>query len=76
MAAAYRSYVIRVRRLTDGRDAVRLDVEDLIGGGHAAIVGDEARTLAERLLSMVAGAGGDPAQAIDAGRTAGEVDPR
>jgi hypothetical protein len=76
MAATYRSYVIRVRRLADGRDAVRLDVEDLIGGGHAAIVGDEARTLAERLLSMVAGAGGDPAQAIDAGPTAGEGDAR
>lgn len=71
MTAPYRSYVIRVRRPTDGRDAVRLDVEDLIGGGHVAVVGEEARTLAERLLSMVAAAGGEHAQTTDGTGPAG-----
>jgi hypothetical protein len=55
MAATYRSYVIRVRRPVDGGDAVRLDVEDLLGGGHVAVVGDEARSLADRLHTMIAG---------------------
>jgi hypothetical protein len=58
MIESYRSYVIRVRRHTDD-DAVRLDVEDLLGGRRAAVSGDEARVLAERLDSMIA-SGGDP----------------
>ena len=53
MVPSYCSYVIRVRRPTGGRDAVRLDLEDLLGGGHVVVVGDEARTLADRLLSML-----------------------
>ena len=53
MLESYRSYVIRVRRrATDA--AVRLDVEDLLGGRRVAVMGDEARLLAERLRSMVA----------------------
>jgi hypothetical protein len=50
----YRSYVIRIRRRHDLPDAVRLDVEDLLGGGRAAINGEEARSLADRLTEMVA----------------------
>ena len=53
MLESYRSYVIRVRRrATDA--AVRLDVEDLLGGRRVAVMGDEARLLAERLRSMIA----------------------
>ena len=58
MVASYCSYVIRVRRPTGGRDAVRLDLEDLLGGGHVVVVGDEARSLADRLLSMLDGPAG------------------
>jgi hypothetical protein len=54
MDASYRSYVIRVRRPLDGRGTVRLDLEDLLGGRHAALLGDEARVLAERLVAMLA----------------------
>jgi hypothetical protein len=53
MIEPYRSYVIRVRRPADGRDPVRLDLEDLIGGRRVALLGDEARSLAERLQSML-----------------------
>jgi hypothetical protein len=58
MIESYRSYVIRVRRHTDD-GAVRLDVEDLLGGRRVAVTGDEARVLAERLGSMIAN-GGSP----------------
>jgi hypothetical protein len=53
MIESYRSYVIRVRRHADD-DAVRLDVEDLLGGGRVAVTGDEARVLAEHLGAMIA----------------------
>jgi hypothetical protein len=58
MIESYRSYVIRVRRHTVD-DAVRLDVEDLLGGQRVAVSGNEARVLAERLGSMIAN-GGNP----------------
>ena len=61
MIESYRSYVIRVRhRATDA--AVRLDVEDLLGGRRVAVMGDEARLLAERLRSLIATGGGDEAR--------------
>jgi len=53
MAEAYRSYLIRVRRGRNRQQAVRLDVEDLLGGLHAAIVGEQAAELDDRLRSLV-----------------------
>jgi len=53
---SYRSYVVRVRRSTPAGSssaAVKVDVEDLIDGGRAAIDGDEARTVADTLQSVV-----------------------
>jgi hypothetical protein len=60
----YRSYVIRVRRRGDLDDSVRLDVEDLLGGRRAALNGDEARTLADRLTDMVGGAARPPTDEV------------
>jgi hypothetical protein len=53
MDGSYRSYVVRVRRPGHARDVVRLDLEDLLGGVQVAIVGDEARSLADRLGSLI-----------------------
>ena len=53
MVETYRSYVIRVRRRADTAEAVQIDVEDLIGGGHMGMHGDEARWLADLLRSIV-----------------------
>jgi hypothetical protein len=83
MVESYRSYVIRVRRHAD-QAAVRLDVEDLLGGRRVAVTGDEARLLAERLGSMIANGGdprpianaGDPRPIRPGGAVCGDGDPR
>jgi hypothetical protein len=75
MVDAYRSYVVRVRRRAIAADTVHVDVEDLMGGGRLAMHGDAARSLADRLQSLVleggppsadTGAIGQPPQPIDA----------
>lgn len=73
MIEPYRSYVIRVRRrATD--TAVRLDVEDLLGGQRVAVVGDEARVLADRLRAMVASGEVERAAGVVGRRLAGDAD--
>jgi hypothetical protein len=62
----YRSYVIRVRRKGGAGSPIRLDVEDLIDGGRAALSGDAARTVADGLRTFVARANPDPGAAADA----------
>jgi hypothetical protein len=70
MIESYRSYVIRVRQ--HAVDApIRLDLEDLLGGRHVAIVGDAARSLAEQLRSMLATSASADAHAKDGSATAG-----
>ena len=53
MIESYRSYVVRVRR-RQSDSAIRLDLEDLLGGRRVAVTGDEARILADQLRSMIA----------------------
>ncbi|HUQ44733.1 MAG TPA: hypothetical protein VM451_10045 [Candidatus Limnocylindria bacterium] len=67
MTDAYRSYMIRVRRRIEPPTAVRLELEDLLGGVKAAVSGPEAEHLADRLLALlhrpVAAASPDPRSA-------------
>jgi hypothetical protein len=49
---AYRSYVIRIRRQAVPGDSIRLELEDLVDGHRAALNGDEARALSDRLLAV------------------------
>ena len=53
MTDAYRSYMIRVRRRIEPPTAVRLELEDLVGGVKGAVSGQEAEHLAERLLALL-----------------------
>jgi hypothetical protein len=53
----YRSYVIRVRRRVEPTAQIRLDVEDLLDGRHAAVKGEAARDLADVLETLVGHAG-------------------
>jgi hypothetical protein len=46
----YRSYVVRVHRPRSGAPVVRLDIEDLQGGGRVAMQGAVARRLARILV--------------------------
>jgi hypothetical protein len=45
MPDKYRSYVVRVRRSRDQGDAVRLEVEDLLGGARSTLRGPAADDL-------------------------------
>ena len=59
MTDAYRSYVIRVRRRLDPPKGIQVELEDLLGGGRAAISGAEGYALAERLRSLILGPAAD-----------------
>jgi hypothetical protein len=69
MTEAYRSYVIRIRRRTDLHAAVRLELEDLVGGGRAACSGPDAEQLADQLVALLrppaAASAVDPAPGSD-----------
>jgi hypothetical protein len=50
---AYRSYMVRVRRRGVAPDSVRIDVEDLIGGGRTQLTGGAASELAAGLAAAI-----------------------
>jgi hypothetical protein len=54
--STYRSFIVRVRRRddSDADAAVRLDVEDLLGGQRRSLTGEVARVLANDLEASVA----------------------
>jgi|GEM_PF-6879472 hypothetical protein len=55
MPDRYQSYVVRVRHRGSAADSVRIDVEDLLGGGRAQLSGGAARALATGLAAAIAG---------------------
>ena len=67
MTDAYRSYVIRIRRRVEAPTAVRLELEDLLGGGRAALSGRDAERLADRLGAILHPPAEPPADADPTG---------
>jgi hypothetical protein len=59
VADDYRSYVVRVRRSGRASRAVRLEVEDLLGGRRAAVTGSPAEVIGDRLEEIVRPQGTD-----------------
>lgn len=53
MAEDYSSYVVRIRRRRNAPASLRIEVEDLLGGGRSTLEGPPARALSDGLTAAM-----------------------